>query len=373
MLRPMLDGLENIDWTSLAHAYGPAVDVPKMIRAMASDDPSVRNGAFFAAYGNIWHQGTVYSATAAAVPFLLELAAAPKLADRNRVLELLFHIAHGSSYLDVHQHLGAVGETLKDQPAFDEALTDELGWVQASAAAVAAGRPVYLDLLYDDAAEVRREAARMLTCCPDHRAEIVPALKRAFESDDDAGARATALYAVAVLAAADEADLVRAGLDHQEPLIRLSAALCSAFYLGGPPSPLATDVLVYFLEHPAGVAYEGLAFGGDCATDVGAALARVEGPRRPEVAERLLAVAENGQAAPVTLAEPLLQLTFDGPRDEIDARALTTLQKRALTFVSRNAWSRHDDGEWSVYSNFTDLLEEYGLEEVGRRTAGFDT
>ena len=32
----MLEGLSNVDWAKLEHAYGPAEDVPDLIRALDS-------------------------------------------------------------------------------------------------------------------------------------------------------------------------------------------------------------------------------------------------------------------------------------------------------------------------------------------------
>ena len=371
MLAPMFDGLDSIDWTSLAHAYGSAHDVPHMIRAMASDDPEARQQAFYEAYSNICHQGTVYSATAPAVPFLIEVAAAADRPDRDRVLELLFQVAHGHSY-PAHRHPGGAGEHVEQPASFDDAMSDELRWVQAATQAVAAGRPVYLDLLYDDTPEVRRHAARMLTCCPDHRADIVPALKRAFEADEDSGTRATTLYAVAVLAVADESGFVRAALDDRDPLVRLAAALCSAFFMEEAPSPDVINTLTYFLDRSDDVAYDGLVFGEDCVSDIGSALARVEGSQRAEVAQRLVDVAERGLAAPQSVAEPMLQLAFDGPCDAVAPENLTPLQRRVVDFVSTHAWAKQDDGGWTVYSNFTGLLADFGLEHLGRESSGYD-
>ena len=37
----MLDGLEDVEWGGMSHAYGPADDVPGMIRALLSDDKSL--------------------------------------------------------------------------------------------------------------------------------------------------------------------------------------------------------------------------------------------------------------------------------------------------------------------------------------------
>ena len=65
----MLEGLENIDWRRSRHAYGAATDVPELLRGLASGSEDVRMSAIDALYGNIWHQGDVYPATAMAVPF----------------------------------------------------------------------------------------------------------------------------------------------------------------------------------------------------------------------------------------------------------------------------------------------------------------
>ena len=58
-----LMGLEQIDWALLAHAFGPAVEVPGWLRALLDADPDRRAEALDALSNAIWHQGTVYSAS----------------------------------------------------------------------------------------------------------------------------------------------------------------------------------------------------------------------------------------------------------------------------------------------------------------------
>jgi hypothetical protein len=70
----MLEGLDAVPWNNLTHAYGTAGDVPELIRAVTSADESTRRKAWHSLYGNLWHQGTIYEATAHAVPFFIELA-----------------------------------------------------------------------------------------------------------------------------------------------------------------------------------------------------------------------------------------------------------------------------------------------------------
>lgn len=78
----MLEGLDQINWGELGHAYGSAEDLPDLLRQLASPDEQSRNNALYQLYGTIWHQGTVYQATAYAVPFLLELLQADCSADK---------------------------------------------------------------------------------------------------------------------------------------------------------------------------------------------------------------------------------------------------------------------------------------------------
>lgn len=69
-----LAGLSSVDWASLRHAYGSAADVPDRLRALAA--AGGREQALGALYGNVFHQGSRYEATAPAVPFAAALTAA---------------------------------------------------------------------------------------------------------------------------------------------------------------------------------------------------------------------------------------------------------------------------------------------------------
>ncbi|MGM9335970.1 hypothetical protein [Streptomyces murinus] len=90
-----LDGLDAVPWADLAHAYGSAADVPAILRVLARPGPDPeREERLDELDSAIHHQGgAVYSAGAAALPFLLELAAAPGLPLRAAIVELLGRFA----------------------------------------------------------------------------------------------------------------------------------------------------------------------------------------------------------------------------------------------------------------------------------------
>jgi hypothetical protein len=106
-----LDELDQVDWNRLEHCYGLGVvslgiagdlslamegDVSRSLAALRAD-PSV---AINALYSNICHQGTVYQATAYAVPFIAAVAAGD-VPDEIRVplLALLGDISIGGSFI----------------------------------------------------------------------------------------------------------------------------------------------------------------------------------------------------------------------------------------------------------------------------------
>jgi hypothetical protein len=91
----MLDRLEQVPWNRLDHAYGPAADVPVLLYATHVGTAEVRRAAWWELWGNIHHQGTVYEATVAAVPFLDEVARWPDHPDRVQALSFLREIALG--------------------------------------------------------------------------------------------------------------------------------------------------------------------------------------------------------------------------------------------------------------------------------------
>jgi hypothetical protein len=99
----MLESLDSIEWNILSHAYGEASDVPNLIRGLASADKKIRESSLWTLYTNIYHQGTVYQASAYAVPFLIELLKSEYVLDKDTILTLLGHLATGNAYLRQHR------------------------------------------------------------------------------------------------------------------------------------------------------------------------------------------------------------------------------------------------------------------------------
>ena len=68
--------LDSPTWRQLRHAYGPASDVPDMLREAAADPRQREDRAepWHSLWSALCHQGDVYSASYAAVPHIVQIA-----------------------------------------------------------------------------------------------------------------------------------------------------------------------------------------------------------------------------------------------------------------------------------------------------------
>lgn len=146
------------------------------------------------------HQGTVYPATAAAVPFVRELLVAAEPGTRVRLLGLLRRIADGAGFL--HQHAGvpfvAAGSAAE--------LAGERAYVAAARQAVVAGVPFYLSAVVDSDRGVRAQATYLLATLSEQAGEILPALAGRLDIEEDPLVRVCLALSVGELARRAHAD-----------------------------------------------------------------------------------------------------------------------------------------------------------------------
>lgn len=115
-----LDELPRVPWRDLAFAYtyrersSMTYDIEATLRAFRYPQ---WDAPLHAIYSNVTHQGTVYEATAYAVPFLVALAAGPELRPRQRraLISLLADIALSASFdTEDGGRAGAYGDGVGD-------------------------------------------------------------------------------------------------------------------------------------------------------------------------------------------------------------------------------------------------------------------
>ncbi len=225
----MFEGLDDIPWDELEHAYGRASVVPSLIRGMVSLDADERARAVDGFWGGPLHQGSIYTSSLAAVPFLIE-SLVVRHADRDQLLQMLAAIGVGWV-----ENLAGRPRTLAHvNPGHPRDISfgrrqldyDDQALTRDCYLAVAEGCERYL-LLVADAENpdvVRSYAANLLAWFPPAAYDARPVLRELFE---DPGAsdtlRASAALALAHLGAPVPFDI------HSSPVldaaVRIGAAL----------------------------------------------------------------------------------------------------------------------------------------------------
>ena len=229
----ILTGLDDLPWAQMEHAYGPAHEVPAILRNLIDPDPATREYALDAMYGGVHHQGDVYDSTLASIPFLLRIAVTTGLPGRADVVELL----------------GSIGGAGEDFDEYEFGVEDEDGMLYSEAnALIAAEHATWISLLSDVDPRVREAAAGVLPACRDGVEESVPALIHAAGQEADAAARAAYIEILGRLSricgSASAADYL-SGILAADPSPRARiAALSEVVRLGvAVPAALAVELL----------------------------------------------------------------------------------------------------------------------------------
>jgi hypothetical protein len=245
----VLEGLAEVPWARLPHAYGPAEDVPGLLRGLRASDPAVGEQALTDLFASITHAGTRYPATAPTVPFLAELAAAPDTPNRHHLLLLLAYAAVGTDWPSLPDGVdpGRLGDPTY-APRCAPGRQDEVPWARAAYQAVAQEVPQLLGLLDDDDPRLRQATAYLVAWFPQHAAACLPPLRARLGAEPDPNAAATMVVALGLLAGAHgqvaDAPVLAELLGAPEPLVRWAAAIALARLLvAAPPEPAVAELL----------------------------------------------------------------------------------------------------------------------------------
>jgi hypothetical protein len=239
----VLAGLDDVAWEDLEHAYGSAEDVPMHLRSLLSASADERAKAQYWLSASIHHQGSVYSATSEAVPFLVALARDEATPDRAWVVRFLADVAVGRP--DAYGWAG-----------FDPGVLDEEGAgaddARAAYDAVEEALDDVLALFADGDAEVRACAARTASFFPRRNEDVRDAACALVPMEKDPRALASLLLCIAIqdLYARDQASrsLIAPHLEERDPGLALAAAIAVSY--GDAPDPAALAVFARELATP---------------------------------------------------------------------------------------------------------------------------
>jgi tetratricopeptide (TPR) repeat protein len=360
----MLEGLDRVAWDKVKTAYGEATDVPDMLRAMASKDADERRGAIHAAFGNIFHQGTRYTATPHAIPFIIELAARPNAGDRAELLSLVTHCvagyfgpaggprhASGPIWGDVPKPMSDYGETLEILEAIEIAAEPAV--------------PLALEVVTkDEDGQVRAEALRVLAALRRFadRYEVAARLRDRLSREEDPRLRALVAFALGHVVPMKDATLAAIFRDDTDDIVKLLAAMGAA--RRGEATPEMAKALVAWLEdEELGDLYAQLPGVEDLPCDVGIILEGL-GPAAlhdalPALLARLAKVDDFGAVGVLAAA---LEATFGEGKAPEKASSFTPDQMKLLTTLVKN----HEF--WTI-GNATMMLSDRGLPGMRDRMA----
>ncbi|MEV6394391.1 hypothetical protein AB0M39_06330 [Streptomyces sp. NPDC051907] len=213
------DDLDSRPWAELHHAYGTAEDVPAILRALAGGDEDAEGGALSELWSSIIHQGTVYRATAEAVPFLARMAAA------------------GIKSSDLLVLLGSIAETEDEH---------EVGEPGACRSAVAAQLPLMLPMIESEDPEIRRAAA-WTAAQTRAAAPVLPVLLRCWTQERTPSVRAELLAGMVHLDPAGSTDAALESIGPDQPFELRVVAVLACLDAGLPWSAAHRDALLALL------------------------------------------------------------------------------------------------------------------------------
>ncbi len=162
--QPDLSVIDEIPWVEHSHAYGTAIDVPDQLRAVLDPDVEKRRSTFYSFTCNLFHQGSVYSATVPAISVLQQMLRYKEVPDKAKILETLLAFAVGfpediERNVDIHDSLGADDD--------DDGRSNDAD-ARECYLAVGAGASLYEALLRDSDPRTVIAAAYVLAFFPAH-------------------------------------------------------------------------------------------------------------------------------------------------------------------------------------------------------------
>ncbi|SIN36710.1 hypothetical protein [Micromonospora cremea] len=369
---------KEVDWSSVSHAFGSAIEIPALLRSIRSDSQEVRQRAYSDLVDLLVHQGSRFEASAAVAPHLIDIVADPAAPDRFAACQVLAAIAVGdeSSWLSdrsdpsdmraevqrraplsreeleaEHRDWIAAAPNEEERSARArgaewgdvEGARDEQRWTIEAYDAVRAGVPVYVAALEASEAAVRLYAAYLLAWFPEDEGLVGPALAGLIRREPEPVVAATACVAAGLSCPNGSEVLVdalsgrRGSVNRAE---RWSAVLGLSRILRHPDRSLVSELYACLFGAIGPVPYwpffEG-EMAGMAALTIADLTPEVAGDRIDVLAER--AATADPTADAFALLTALLDAAFPiGPiPDGVGFADLTPTQQRALsTLLSSN-------------------------------------
>lgn len=370
--------IDAVAWDRLHHAYGPATDVPDLLWSLMNPDrasealrqeaakhkSSVFDRVRYHLWGNVFHQGSVWQASAATVPFfadiLLEGPRDPEL--QAFVVCYLHHLAMSypqdrfPCWFDPDAEFASVAGQVAPtgEPDYDSDVP-YLIWVRDCYEAVEHHIEAVLPCLESESESVAGEAIALCASFTRVRSLTTPRL-RALAAGDGvrSGWAALSLAILCGESALPDALRLAASRDH---MVRIHGA-CAAVLAGGKALPM--DALgVLFEPMPVELAKAESPHAETIQALIARCLIHLPDEHRAAAVSAVARQHRGSQAREgLTLTASLLHLAFGASQVPKQASKLSPMQREALETVrDHGAFLWHG----SVYGNYASMMRDWGL------------
>jgi len=378
----MFEGLDEVDWNNLEHAYGKASDVPILLKDLTSKDPETRENALWELYGNIYHQGTRYEATIYAIPFIFQIIRAPNTPQKADLIRFTVDLALG--YPEAFLPKGPNVEDWMDDVAYlkseleeeDNGNKDYLDWYKHIDAyidcykAVLKEVPTYIQFIKDMDDNIRLNAIFALAWFREEAKTSITKIRELLKKEANTILIASILITLSMLGAylndISDHNIFKQYIEGDYPfLIKVSAAISMINILQENTEKETLDFLIFNLEKISQLEISPGSFPWNDGDLVGyvADVLKFFGVESPEIIVpafcNILKKLTGFRA--FNLINALFWIVFpeipDG--DEWTLKGLNKYQKQVLRVIAgnMNIW----DSEELDYENFSLLLKDFKL------------
>lgn len=254
----MLEALNAIDWSHVSGCYGWSEEIPSAIRGLVSEDPTERGTALGTLWMSLEHQGSVYEASALAVPFLLAILADPQTQGKRQLIHFLAHLGCrglylGHWYIDLSTRLAFQYQEEGHGPISQEVIDRHRKWEEETHQGFRKGLDTLLPLLSDPDPAIREEIAFLLAAFPEDRSRLLPSLMAQFQAETREPVQCSLLLCLGYLSTptSDAAQMLTYYLEHGETeLLQFTAARALCTLLKEQASEKVVRVLFEAFTHP---------------------------------------------------------------------------------------------------------------------------
>lgn len=386
------DDIDSVPWSQLHHAYGPATDVPDLLRALILPDDvngEVANQAQRAGrtvfehvtwtlWGNVFHQGSVWQVTSKTVPFFVEIlrTGPDNPAQHEFLITYLHHLALGypdDVFPDLPNPDDEFAEVtgLKDndeEPDYGSEKVDirSLIWRRDCYEAVERNVESILPFVESRSDSVADAAIALCASFPRRSDIIVPRLRTLATSETRRGAMAA--VSMSVLGDPEIPRCAEKHVQSSDTLISKLGACAIAIYCKDEVS----SEIVAILTSPLGeLGEKEIAHASTLNTLVGRCLECI-GPNHRESAVVGICrqMADASAMESLSLTDSLLTTVFPNGVPS-KASELSPMQKQAVEAIRDHGAFKVSGG---IFGNYTGLLSGWGLpqsaDEIGRWLRG---